>query len=157
MRLRCTVVPPVSRDTSRIGVGVAASSGDPGHPGHLEEGVHRPVERRSVTDRRRSAAARETICPIAREAANGASGAQARPLRTTPAPVGSSPTAGRSSIFPSAALSRRKSRRAANRSGSIAASSSNTQAKSRPSSTIRRQAARWLRNAPISGRPSANG
>ncbi len=65
MRFRCTVVPPVSRETSRIGVGKATSRVTP-----VIQFICKKVSigrsKGAVTASRRSAASRETTCPIAR-------------------------------------------------------------------------------------------
>lgn len=65
MRVRWTVVPPVSADTSRMGVGLATAIVTP-----VTQAICRNVStgrsKGELIDKSRSAAARETICPIAR-------------------------------------------------------------------------------------------
>ena len=83
---RWTVVPPVSRETSRTGEGEATSTGWP-----VTQVICRSVStgrsKGRVRSSRRSAAARETICPIARSGgASGRSKARA-PRRATAAPL----------------------------------------------------------------------
>ena len=83
---RWTVVPPVSRETSRTGEGEATSIGWP-----VTQVICRNVStgrsNGKVRSSRRSAAARETICPIARR--GGASGRRSAsaPRRATAVPL----------------------------------------------------------------------
>ena len=48
--LRWTVLPPVSRDTSRIGEGEATSNRLAGDPGHLHQRVDGAVERQRAIE-----------------------------------------------------------------------------------------------------------